>query len=346
MTRDNADDDRSMSEKSPLTPAETGLLQSLFKRFRQVTGADPFTSTIPRMPVADAVRRLLEPYPHVIMEMVNPHSLHPRASIDLTVWCWSPSLHRMLCRWPLEVATADVSGAPLRQSQMDEQVAKALAPRLALQRLRIRRAEALGIKEPLFLGSEGDAATDPAAAPIDHVAVDRHLLSIVHQAASQGEDDAACDREQMLRQLRYDIACAHSADSQTGDLARGTNHLRHTPTIVTDVRLADGSTAGMLRPTHAISTRGVVTAFDGHGLIILAGLPETALSAATGRPLRELIETGTALDSRIILDTRQTDAGVAVMLPPDLVRIGDLPDRRVTALDVRAMPAYPGSIRR
>ena len=335
-----------MSAEDGLTGAETGLIHTLLQRFRQATGApDPYVSTIPRMPVADAVRRLLEPHPHLVMEMVNPHSLHSKTPIDLTVWCWSPSLHRMLCRWPLEVATADAAGAPLRQSAVDAQVAEALAPRLALQRIRAERAAALGIETPIFLGDEGAAVANPDDAPIDHVAIDRHLLSIVQRAASQGEDDAACDREQMMRQLRYDLACAHSPDGQTGDVARGENLIRRTPSIVTDVRLADGSTAGMLRPTHALSRRGVVTAFDGHGLIVLAGIPETALSAAAGRPLRDLVETGTPLDDRTIVDTRLNNAGTAIVLPPDLVRIGDLPDRRVTALDVLAMPPYPRSRR-
>ena len=164
----------------------------------------------------------------------------------------------------------------------------------------------------------------------------------MHRAASQNEDDGACDVEQMLRQLRYDAASTHSSMEQTGKVARGENAIRRTPTTITDVRLADGSTAGMLRPTHIVSRSGTTVAFDGHGLIVLAGLPETALTAAVGRPLRDLIETGTSLDGRTVTQTRSTDSGIAVVLEPDLVRIGDLPDRRVTALDILAMPPFPG----
>jgi hypothetical protein len=322
-----------------LSKPETGLLDSLIRRFKSADGKlDTFVSTLPRLPVSDAVRRVLADRPDVIFDQINPHSLHPKATLSLHVSCWSPSLHWMRCVWPIDVATAGARGAPRRQREVDADVATEMARHVAIQDMRRERARDMGLGEPMMMPDEGVAASTPDSARIDHLVIDRHLLSIVQQAASKTQDDAACEPEAMLQQLRYDAASTHSHMDQTGTVARGENAIRRTPTIICDVRLPDGSTAGMLRPTHVLSGSGTVVAYDGHGLIVLTEMPETALTAATGRPLGDLIRTGTSLDARIVEDTRSTTSGFAISMAPDLVRIGDLPDRRVTALDILAMP--------
>lgn len=329
-----------------LNKPETGVLDALIRRFKTADGMlDTLVASPSPMPVADAIQRVLGRRPDVIFDQINPHCLHGVERLRLHVSCWSPSLHWMRCVWPIDIATADENGAPRLQREIDRDVAEALAPRLEIQDMRRDRAAGLGIDEPMMMADEGTAATDPASCRIDHLVVDRHLLSIVQRAASQMEDDEACEAEQMLSQLRYDAASTHSDMDQDATTIRGENMIRRTPTTISDIRLRDGSTAGMLRPTHVLSRSTPVIAFDGHGLIVLAGVPETTLAAAAGRPLRDLITTGTPIDERPIDRTQSTDSGFAITMAPDLVRIGDLPDGRVTALDILAMPTA-GSERR
>lgn len=207
-----------------------------------------------------------------LVTLAGGHELHVDA------WIWTAAMERLAVRWVVKVP-AQTAVRPRRP--LARRIDDALASRLALQRQRHRLATAHGLgdydDERL---SAGHFAIDASAARLlaGHGA---SLATAIHWHRLNATDDGA---------------------SRTVT-ARGTSNVAITQIAIgTD---PDDGDAVLFAETQIGRPGGPAAALYNRTVLVDARIPETALTAAIGRRLGDVVETGVDhLDERVIEDAR------------------------------------------
>lgn len=263
---------------------------------------------------------------------------------------WSPSLHVLDFEWKVDMATRPANSIPLagmaRHQTLEHRMRDAFGSRLQSQLVRGQAARTLGFTKPLRMVSSADAASSPHLIEMEHVCIDRQILTLKVQAIIDASGE--CDRPSLDAQLAYDIACPHDRSASAvrtpltnvysdAEVIHGLNLIRRLPVSIHGIH-ATGRFIPLMAPMHALSFGSPVITFDGHCLAVIAGIPETACALAAGRPVSDVISTGSSIDTRTIMSAQSGGAWTTLILKPDCVMIGDLPAGEVTLDDVIEMP--------
>lgn len=207
-----------------------------------------------------------------LVRLDEGHEMH------VDVWVWTAAMERMAARWVVKVP-AQTAVRPRRP--LGRRIDAALASRLALQRQRHRLATGHGLGD--YDGerlSAGHFAIDASAARLlaGHGA---SLATAVHWHRLNATDDGA-------------TRTVH---------ARGTSNAAITQIAIgTD---PDDGAAVLFAETPIGRPGGPAAALCNRMVIIDARIPETALTAAIGHRLGDIVETGIDhLDTRVIEDAR------------------------------------------
>lgn len=179
-------------------------------------------------------------------------------------------------------------------SLLDADIETALEPYLAVQRDRRDRASALGL----------GASEQPPATRLAHIDIDRLVARLATELTSTMREWPAHMRSK-------------SMPASDEGVTHGTLHIR------------DGRD-GDIRPKAVLATPMPWGAFDGERLVITGVLPETALNALIGRPVRDAIEiprVSYAMDDlgdRTILEAEMAGGRVNLRVAPDWTHIPDI----------------------
>jgi hypothetical protein len=223
--------------------------------------------------------------------------------LEITGTGWSPTLHAMRLRWQIDLwKTEGVDHKALAKAKDRNAVLAILAPARDViadvvrrtQAPRARLAPELGIHEPRRLPRdtstmtprEIDRQVDIRHVMVDPVAVD--LLERWH--ARQG---LPCEPADQRRELVASLVDLHAEECDDGPAIRGVDARGMA------VTLRDGPDGGRLQPLQPF-TFGEEPAFDGRFIWHDSLMPETVIMQAPGRTVREVVDTGTTLDGRII----------------------------------------------
>jgi len=308
------------------------------------TAASRFRNGHP-LPNLDMLRsEVVHACEEALLEVPGLSALRTTARMGIKTWhvaCemqgWSPSLHRTAMRWTAGMKCPPDDQCGGRAAGLRRSVRTMFADELRTQGDLAAKAARLGIREPLEMVSAATAAGS-GGVRMDHVLIDRHLLAMVVGVICDVSDDGMADGESLSRQLAFDMATAHEDCIGDGASVKGTNLLRKLETTVSTHRAPDGGVEALLRPTHVLHGGSPLATFDGMRLVVLSALPETAAAAARGRPVGDVVATSTSIDRRRVASIVVTDKATAMLVEPDPVRIGDIPDRPVTVEDILAMP--------
>jgi len=208
------------------------------------------------------LRAVIGELPGVVASGVASHRwANGMQYVDLVVQGWSPSLHAHRMRWGTK---ASDGGSP------DEQLAAALvglSAEMDNQRARIARATKLGIEKPL-------PASD--SAPIYHMRIDEGL------AALMLERDP--DFERFMRSIRRSVSTLNAMSSSGWH----------------DSLVGDDSIDGDRWSRRIELAPGI--GYDGRQLEIQdVALPDSIVSAAAGRLLREVAEVPAAVADHVVV---------------------------------------------
>lgn len=281
--------------------------------------------------------RILEGMPGAEIEDLRVALAQNIVHAQISLRGWGPGLHSYLMKWTprFEIPIERIIGKGdegLRAAIMSSE--SGFTTHVARQERRAAIAASLGIVTPLAVKGGYMAASDPAAMPVEHMLIDRSLLTIVVKAAGQTSDDGKAARHDVLCQLALDAYCAQEGSAtHDGRVTSGQNLIRKTQSS-----MVDGEHAPILRPTHVLK-RKPMTFFDGHQVVVRQSIPATVAGFATGRILGEILRTGRDIDDRIIVRIGTSEVSSVFDIESDLVRIGDLPNHPMTFEEVMMMPA-------
>lgn len=260
--------------------------------------------------------------PHVAVRLCHDRGQQPRHCFVLETETWGPSLNRAVqTSWisphdqadllhgkgrtrfdPDEIEAAVDCGDTATVLDFLRHLAEGWAD---VQRQRAARASALGMRHP---GARLDHTTASEALRIDHLSVDVDLVTILK---AQDVDVA--------HHTRYVMPRMHDPHGIVSDPWMGDED-DDLPSSISD------DTGAMVIEIQATLKPGVT--YDGDILKIAreigGDLPESMAAAATGRPLHDMIHTGTDLDWRRVLRIDLEDGWIKAKLAPRLATMGDL----------------------
>lgn len=236
---------------------------------------------------------------------IDGHARGPKTLVSLELSGWSPSLHLISAQY---MVTMDRPAA-----RVPDQVAEAFRPHAMEQLGRSMAGMHLRLTAPLPLsGRNGPGGVRVASGhpEMRHLLVDASWPAV---AASAGEDPVAA--------LAKTVSTLHN-----GAIAwSGGNHLEQNGRVILECGLGRLVADSMDVP---IADVAVSASYDGLALIIYGrAFPETALVAASGRPLRDLVELHPALDGRIVREAEsEPDKGrqTVIQFEPLLIPFGDV----------------------
>ena len=225
-------------------------------------------------------------------------------TVELEGTGWSPTLHAVRLRWTVELEKLQGVDVPaLRQMRTAQDLFAGLregmhhlADRVhELQHSRMTRAHALGIDTPRILPNDTSRMTPreiDEQVPIAHVMVDAVTIELMERwHRAQGLDAEPAALRRALVASLVDVLAEEQEDGET--LSGMDAHGRF-------VNIRDCEGAGRLQPALPFVATDGSASFDGVTYWHWVLPPETALAALVGRPMRDLVETGTTLDTRIV----------------------------------------------
>ena len=255
------------------------------------------------------------------------------SSTLITVWGtgWSPTLHMIKTIWDFDVGVMArhpqclVPNAVARVNARDPSVVADLlrpetmiAPSMhvrngagevavmaARQWRRADAASRLGHEVALPNGTAEPTIADLKRMAVGHVMVDRALISLIRAGAGNAEDAA----HGILRLLCE----AHAGEMVDADDAMWMGEMT--------TELDDGDGVPRMRMEAVID--GDAT-FDGRDVVIEETLPASVMTAMTGRPLADVVSTGTVLDARTIASCERGHMETKIRLEHDDVSLASI----------------------
>lgn len=243
------------------------------------------------------------------------------ASIVVGITGWSPTLHQveieyeLTIRAPASSTLAPGSGAPRGDEEpgLIAAVLEALDTPLSLQRRRAARAALEGIAMPI-----GNASYQPSE--LSHIHLDAsHAAIVIERSMHHGQLPGDAMRSFLslnlasLHREAVDHPGGHSLGSDVIDTYDhdGRSNAAFLTDLLSDERFAHEGIGASMKG-HRVSVSGMV-------------VPDTALLAAIGRPLGDLVDLHPYLGHRIVAAAETTDAGgggFLVTLERDSRRLG------------------------
>ena len=227
---------------------------------------------------------------------------------------WSPTLHRMGMRWRFDLV--EICGRESMPDHADRlhrrdpslmaelfQVDRRHGQLMALfdlmapvfrQTARIERARECGIEMPIDVPAKGadDAEMTPGPVLIDEMTLQ---LTMAHLQACGNDATPEAARTWMLGRMRLLHGVPHLDDG------RQPSHPSARTTAFEERRASCH-----LRIAHPLHPDGE-DVFDGRTLAHFGIVPDTLLNAVVGRPLGEMMRTGTPLDGRLVTHAEVVD---------------------------------------
>lgn len=250
-----------------------------------------------------AIRRAIGAIPGTSIERItamppaNANSLR-LINVRIKLMGWSPSLNEIRMAWETSIHD-DVDA-----ETQSETLLSRLEDRLAIQQARFDEAMTLGKASP-FLTDLDEGRYD--VHEIDHLLIDRALAFMLEDADGTFHEVGDglyvlhienCDRDGDVTHLEAEITPEHNQPSPGMQALHGRVFTR-------DFNV----------------TEGVV--YNGRTLRIKRNLPETAISAAVGRTVGEVVDGIPLLAGHRILSVDQEDGECIITVEPDLVGVGD-----------------------
>lgn len=277
------------------------------------------------------------------------------AQVEVDGAGWSPTLHRLHMRWTINLGdlvrrSASRAERAERDAVMtavrgavdgDAGAVAALAERGLLaptDAMRSRMASRAGIAA----GHGFDRPLDLPVAPLDrlldemvvhHVQIDAAIPDLLAEQQLD-QDGFLPSRLTMRRMLVLDLMRMHDGHSRTGETLHDKER-HHSETGITtrhEIQAALRHETPFLMPGAPIlrpCDRGRMLdaptiTFDGEHLYVPDSLPETAVAAAVGLGVGDVVETGTAVDGRRIVAVESLDEGFMLTVDPDLIPLDSL----------------------
>ena len=233
----------------------------------------------------------------------------PERGVIFVADVWGPTLHRRVRRWPVAMGNpgANTAAPPISDEDAVEMARIGLFRSVSLQRGMHAFAAREGIDAPMA-HLNGYSLCDVA-----HLSMHAGLLDLM--VANRGGRGAAA---MLLDQVERMI----SSDHDNSDTTISTSELDDDM----QTRVHFDGLRSVLYKRERLSGD---TTFDGLVVDMRRVLPDTMLTAMTGRPLGDVLRTGLArLDRSRIVKATESDGTTIIHIDEDLVAIGE--DARLT----------------